>query len=263
MSTVVEAYREGVALTRDSPRYLLWTVVLAAAGYAVGVGLEVLPYGVGTLVNYVVVTPLLVAVLLGLAVAGLGGSVTADAGVESAREHYPTLVGVFAVLVTLALVLMFAAALVAALLAIFVFGYRPAPGATGTPTTVDPALLTALSVVAVPAYLLAFALVQFVDVAVVVDGAGVLGAYRRTLGLCARAPGSVAAYTVVRLGTFAVGGAVALGAGRLAGALAGPTAARGATVAAGVLALSTAYAVLNAYHVVYYRRMRAGADDAG
>lgn len=261
MGAVLDAYREGVAITRSNPRYVAWTVALSAVGAGLSVAFERLPYGLGTLLNTVVVTPLLVAVLLGLAVAGLGGHVSAEDGVESAREHYGALVGVFVGLVAIALVAVLVVAFAAALVALFLLGYRPDPAAAAgsreAAASADPSLLLAIAVVGVPAFLLLFALLQFVDVAVVMGGDGPLAAYRASLALCWRAPASVVGYTALRLGTFAVAGALPA-----AMWLAGDgSATRAAAVGVGVLALSLAYALLNAYHVAYYRRMLDGDRD--
>lgn len=259
MPTVGDAYREGLAVTRSSPRYVAWTVLLSAVGTGLGFALERVPYGLGTLLNTVVVTPLLVAVLLGLAVAGLGGHVSTDAGVESAREHYAALVGVFVILVLVALLAMVAVAFAAALVALFLLGYRPDPAAAAgsreAAASVDPSLLLAIALVGVPAFLGLFTLLQFVDVAVVVGGDGPLSAYVSSLRLCWEAPLSVLAYTAVRLGTFAVAGVLPAAVWLAGGGAGGALVSRGIAVGLGVLLLSLAYAVLNAYHVAYYRRM--------
>lgn len=118
------------------------------------------------------------------------------------------------------------------------------------------AVLFALTLVAI---LLAVAILQFVDVAIVAGGHDVAGAFGEAWALFKTGPASVVGYSLLRGFVFVVGFAVpvvVVTAMTWAGVESGSTLFAGALV--GLVAVPVSYAAGYAYHAAYYVERRPG-----
>lgn len=137
--------------------------------------------------------PVFLAGMLGTIYAGRDGSASTSDFVESLRSHYLRLLGGSLVVGGVMLVVG-----VGGLLAtVFAMSFGSTTGrGTGPAAMVGAALIPLLAIGVVLG--LFYTVVQFFDVAIVVEDAGVVESFRRSVELLAAAPLSVLGYTVLR-----------------------------------------------------------------
>ena len=286
MGPAIDALQPAVAVTGRNPTYLAAALVTLAASGASSLVVGRIPV-LGELVNSLLVTPALAALLIGMAAAGLAtDAASLGDGVESLRASYRSLVGAYAVLIAAILLLVVAWAVevgVAVLLGAGgdVSGIFAAVGRSAAPTAVDPTVAdptsvrpaplsmgpeTAAPVLILTLLALAVALVgglavQFFDVAIVVGGASALASFGDSWRLFREAPASVIGYSALRLLPVVAAGllvAAAYWAGAsLAGSIAGGVGALVVAVAVGPIT----FAFVTAYHVAYYEERVDGRGD--
>ena len=272
MGPAIDALRPAVAVSRDNPIYLAVALVTLAAS---GLGSLLAGYVpvVGELLNSVLVTPALAALMIGMAAAGLAtDAASLGDGVESLRSSYRSLVGAYAVLVG-AVVLVIVAWLVEVGLVVVLgggldlgalvaassrssvaaatdpaaVGVEPAPMSPGTA-----GLVLLFTILALAIALVGGLVVQFFDVAIVVDGASALSSFGDSWRLFRESPVSVLGYSVLRMLPVVTAGGVVAGAYVLGGSMAGSLgAALLALVVAAVVGPVT-FAFITAYHVADY-----------
>lgn len=260
------AFGEGVGVVRRNPRYVLVTMGAFLGSLAAGVLLSVVPV-VGQFVNTLVVTPVVVALLLGMALAGLSGEADAAAGVEHARSDYVDLAGAYAILMSVGLAALFPLAFVGTFVAVVLFGpdtvqtdpaafetLLTASSPTAVLSLVQPELFLVVGAMSLPVLFVLLVVLQFVGVAVVAGDASMTDAFRVSWRLFRSAPASVLGYTLARIGVLAASVAVPLAAFVATRAVAGfaPAVVAAAVVAAATVSLGLAH--LNAYHVAYFDR---------
>ena len=283
MGPAIDSLRPALAVTGRNPAYLAAALVTLAVSGASSLVVGRIPV-VGEVVNSLLVTPALAALLLGMAAAGLAtDAASLGDGVESLRASYRSLVGAYAVLIV-AILLLVVAWVVEVGVAVLVgsggdlAGMLAATGRNAAPTAVGPSAVrpapvsmgpeTAVLVLLVTLLALAIALVgglavQFFDVAIVVGGASALASFGVSWRLFREAPGSVLGYSALRLLPVVSAGllvAAAYWAGAsLAGAIAGGVGALMVAVAVGPVT----FAFVTALHVAYYEERVDGAGDGG
>lgn len=258
----------GVAVTALSDAYRLvrHNPVVVGVGWAAAVALTV---ATGVLYLVPLVGPVVAAFLgpaflagfLSLAYSGRDGDADASDFLDGVGDHYLSLLGASLLLGFVMTVLGVGSVAVAA----FVAPMGSGIGGGGLPT----AVLVPLAVVGFLLLVLSV-LLQFFDVAIVVDGASALGAFERSASAFATAPLSVLGYTVLRAligGLFFVAPMAALSVvatGLLsAGSTAAPGSGLGAGAGAATLALVAVYFLVVVplgyvatltYHVAFYNR---------
>ena len=272
MGPAIDSLRPAVAVTRRSPAFVgaaLVTLTLSGASSLVVGRLPI----VGEVVNSVLVTPALAALLLGMAAAGLAtDAASLGDGVESLKASYRSLVGAYALLVAGVLFVVLAWAVEVAVAVVLgssvdltsrlaasgriSLAAASDPAAMGVaPVTMGPEAAVAVLVVTLVALAIVLVgglVVQFFDVAIVVDGESAFSSFGASWRLFREAPASVVGYSVLRL-LPVVGAGLAVAASYSFGeSLAGS--AGGVLVALPVVAVvgPLTFAFATAYHVAYY-----------
>jgi|GEM_PF-2796007 len=256
MGPAIDSLRPAVAVSRENPIFLavaLGTLLASGLGSLLARHVPV----VGEVVNSLLITPAVAALMLGMAAAGLAtDAASVGDGVESLRANYRSLVGAYAVLVGAVLLVVVGWAVEMAL-AVVVWGGVDLASSL-TPAALQPAIVAArlpilaLSFLALTIVLIGGLAVQFFDVAIVVGGASALESFGDSWRLFREAPASVIGYSVLRLLPIVVAGGV------VAGAYVGGQAAIGgigavlATLVVAALVGPITFAFATAYHVAYY-----------
>lgn len=271
MGAAVAAFGDGLGVVRRNPRYVLVTMGAFLASLAAGLLLSVVPV-VGQFVNTLVVAPVVVALLLGMALAGLSGEADAAAGVEHAKSDYVNLAGAYALLLSFGMATLFPLAFVGTFVAVLLFGpdtvqtdpaafetLLTASSPTAVLSLVRPELFLVVGALSLPVLFVLLVVMQFVGVAVVAGDASMTDAFRVSWQLFRSAPASVLGYTLARIGVLAASVAIPAGAFLAARSLAGfvPGVLAAAVVAAVTVPLGLAH--LNAYHVAYFERRTSAA----
>ena len=282
MGPAIDALKPAISVTGRNPAFLgvaLLTLTVSGASSLVVGRIPV----VGEIVNSVLVTPALAALLIGMAAAGLAtDAASLGDGVESLRASYRSLVGAYAVLVG-AVLLAVVAWVFEVTIAVLAGGSVDVPrllaasrrtslaGATDpSAAAVDAVSITPEAAAAVlfltfltlALVLVGGLIVQFFDVAIVVDGESALSSLAASWRLFREAPGSVVGYSVLRMLPI-VGAGVAVAVAYSVGAsMAGSIG--GVLIALPVVALlgPITFAFVTAYHVAYYEeRVGHTAED--
>lgn len=252
MGAAIDALGTAARVTRDTPALVFAAWLLGGAVVAVGLLASAVPL-VGPAVSHVLVGPVFVVGLLGMAVAAIDGRRPIVAFADSLSANYASVVCAFAVLYAVVGALL-ALGSSAASIALNATDVRVI-AATGLPGwTLDPGALSAASL-AIGAGVLPVTVVQFVDVSIVAGGTGALSAFAASWRLFRDDPLSVLCYTLLRV-SLALG-IVLVPAGLAAvAALAADSALVGVVVAAGVCAIvwPAGQAYLMVYHAAYYEK---------
>ena len=277
MGPAIDAVRPALAVTGRNPAFLAAALLTLTVSGASSLVVGRVPV-VGEVVNSVLVTPALAALLLGMASAGLvTDAASLGDGVESLRASYRSLAGAYALLVAGVLVAVVAwtvqvtVAVVAGggvdvprLLAV---SRRTSLAAATDPTaeavdavSIGPetaGLVLILTLLTLALVLVGGLAVQFFDVAVVVDGESALSSFAASWRLFREAPASVLGYSVLRMLPIVAAGALVAGGYSLGESMAGDLG--GVLVALPVVAVAgpLTFAFVTAYHVAYYEE-RAG-----
>lgn len=225
---------------------------------------------IGSLIYFVFVQPVFVGGLLHMADRGMDGETGVNDWADGVQDHYASLAGAFGLLALLVL-----AFVMLAIVFVFVFGVAGGitagagsdPGAGAGFAGVFGAMGIGLLVVVVLGLVVGI-LVQFVDTAVVVGGAGAVDAFGQSIATVKQHPLSVLGYSLLRGASLlfaSLGPAIffwgsVLGIGALGSG--GEAAGAGLGLLALAFVLSTVgYLGTTVFHALYYRRAGAYSRD--
>ena len=288
MGPAIRALRPAVAVSRENPIYLAVALVTLAVSGLGSLLARHVPV-VGELLNSVLVTPALAALMIGMAAAGLASDAASIGdGVESLRSSYRSLVGAYVVLFGAVVLVIVAWLLEVGLVvalgggidlgALFTASSRTSLGAATDsaalgvePAPMSPAtagLVLLFTLLALAIALVGGIVVQFFDVAIVVDGASALSSFGDSWRLFRESPVSVLGYSVLRMVPVATAGGVVAGAYVLGGSVAGSLGAALLALLVAAVVGPVTFAFITAYHVAYYdvrlgRPVRRRRDPVG
>lgn len=195
MGYAIESFRRSWGTVTDHPTLIVGIGGAALLGSLVSSLVSLIPM-IGPLLSWVVVTPVLLAAMLSMAAGALDGTPTYGDLRAGVADHWTSLVGAYAAVVGISIALGFAAItlLGAALLA---SGDSPSSVEGGAVPSIGPELAVAFGAIGL---VVAFVLlvVQFVDVSIVVGGAGPLEAFGVSWRVVRSEPVSVLGYSLLR-----------------------------------------------------------------
>lgn len=195
MGYAIESFRRSWGTVTDHPTLIVGIGGVALLGSLVSSILSLIPM-IGPLLSWVVVTPVLLAAMLSMAAGAVDGTPTYGDLKAGAVDHWTSLAGAYAVVVGISIVLGFVAvALVAA--ALLASGGSPSGVEDGTVPSIGPELAVAFGSIGLVSVLVLL-VVQFVDVSVVVGGAGPLEAFGVSWRMVRSEPVSVFGYSLLR-----------------------------------------------------------------
>lgn len=259
MGAAIDALGDSIGIARRNPNLVLGGVVATVLLVVVGGVLSFIPL-LGPVLAQVVITPIALAGMIAMANAAATDSATFGDFTDGIGDHSTTLMGAFALLYVVWIVL----GMVFVVAVIFVgAGVLSAGAASSDPGSAMGALggtvLLLIGVFGIVALLVAI-VTQFLDVAVVVGEADATGSFGESIELVTSGPLSVVGYSLLRalvalvgIGVPFVVGAVGVGWGLEDGGAVPIVAGVGVML----LAVPVGLAFIYAYHVSYYRR-RAG-----
>lgn len=253
---VVETFKRAVTMILDHPILLAFGLLVSG----VRVALSFVPIlGNGILLF---LGPFLVAGFLGMVNVAFTDSPRMDSFTAAGRQNYLRMFGgqlAFGIVITVVMV----AVTVPSIILLYFF----VPSVTGGPLVwLEPsviALVVATGVLASIPVLAVITVLQFFDVAIIVDDTDIVDAFKQSYTLFRKHTRSVVGYSLARAGLFVLvsGPAILL----LSGFVEGGTLATSpaeiaavpslASIIGGVLFAGLANAVLLTYHVSYYRSL--------
>lgn len=251
-------------------------LVGVVVGAVVGVVLGITPF-VGPIANSVLVSPVLTALLLGMAFAGLvTGDATFGAGLESVKANYLSLAGAYALFIVLTLAVTVGFVFIPVVVATFVLpisGSAVSGSAASIAGTGGPEALRGLLLASGGLFLVVLALVfvvsvavalkfQFLGAAVVGGGESAVSSFRASWTVFRSGPASVVGYSLLRMGVV-IGAFLLVGAAYAVGMVASDwTVGVALGGLAAIVVLPATYAFLFAYHVAYYDERMGNRLDA-
>jgi len=253
MGAALEAIGDTTTLLRHNRVILTGGAALTIGAAVVWAGLSLVPL-VGPLL-WALVLPAVMTGLLGLVYAGRNGDADYDDVVSGVSENYLSYLGANAIIAVVTLIFGIFAAIV-----ILIVGRGARAGVTdGTLGEPEPGIIAGLDVMLLVLGLFALLLavvvgflVQFFDVAIVVDDAGSASCFLRSVALVRSAPGSVVGYTLIRAAIVSV---VVVPYVLLGG---GPDGTGAPVLAIWVLVLVPLGTVVSlTYHVAFYNRHKS------
>lgn len=197
MGRVVPAFKRSIDLLRMDPRLLLVAGGVLLVSFLLANVLSLIPLlgPILQLGHAYLVRPLVLAAVLALIVGvGKRGHIELDDLVEGPSDHGLSLAGAFAVIITGAIIGAVALTVVLVFVAGFGSALQPGSGVADALGVVGLALVGLALLVGIVIGLV----VQFVDVAIVVGGAGALESFRTAAATVRAAPLSVVGYSLVR-----------------------------------------------------------------
>lgn len=270
MGHAVTAFRDGLGITARNPAYLgvavAAFVVAGLVSLLLNVTLGLVPLVgqlLASLLNGVVVTPIIAAGVLGMAYATSVDQGSPKAFVEAIKRRGKSMIGAYAILNLAFITLMVGGSLLVAVIAVFVLGFGTSMMQSANPQALSSLVggtgLVVLGLGLLVGLVVLFAglVLQFVGVAVVVGGETATSAFRAAWRVFRNNPLSVLGYSALRAVPALVVGVVAAVAFAVGQQAVGTMVGILLAAAAAVLVGAFAYAFLNAYHVVYYRRVTA------
>lgn len=276
MGAALDTLGTGFRITRENPRFVVVVFVTGVVSVVVGAVLGIVPL-VGPIANSLLVSPALTALLLGMAFAGLvTGDATLDAGVQSVRTNYLSLVGAYALFLVGMLAVMFLFTVVPVAVAVFALpmsgsaasGSAASLAGAGGPEALQGLLLAsgglflAVMLLAVVVGTVVVLALQFFGVAVVVGGESAVSSFRASWQLFRSGPVSVVGYNLLGM-LVGIGAFLLVGAAYAVGMLAADWTVGvvlGGLAAIAVLPFTAAFLV--AYQAAYYDERMGNRLDA-